>query len=183
VLGAEAALEMLTGRIENAGLGVFLTGPNGSSRRFVHTGRNAGFDAELVAYKNGRQGAVVMIYRNDNEGFLDEVLESVAREYGWPDFVSTAPQLEHDSVPSAVQAAYAGVYAADGRPDMTVVFEDEKLFARTGEDVWLRMYPASETEFFSIDGAVRWEFTRNQAGAAAEVTVRSAGVETRRRRG
>ncbi len=79
ILRTASAGEILTGRIDNAGFGVFLTGPNGSSRRFTHSGRNAGFDTLLVGYKNGRQGAVVMINRNNNEGFIEEVIESVAR--------------------------------------------------------------------------------------------------------
>jgi CubicO group peptidase (beta-lactamase class C family) len=109
ILKTEGAREMLTGRVDNAGLGLFLTGPNGTSRRFVHSGRNAGFDALLVGYKNGRQGAIVMINRNNNEGFINEVLESIAREYGWPDYVPQAEQLEYEAVPSSIQAAYAGV--------------------------------------------------------------------------
>jgi hypothetical protein len=75
LLKPELAKEMLMGRIDNAGLGFFLSGPNGSSRRFMQSGRNAGFDAMLVAYKTGRQGAVVMINRNNNGGFINEVFE------------------------------------------------------------------------------------------------------------
>ena len=104
------------GRIDNAGLGFFLTGPNGSSRRFTHSGRNAGFDSLLVANKNGRQGAVVMINRNNNGGFIREVLESVAREYKWPDYIPAAPQQEYEAVPVSVQASYAGVYERGSGP-------------------------------------------------------------------
>src|ERR1051325_6618908 len=35
-LEPQRAREILTGRVDNAGLGFFLTGPNGSSRRFMH---------------------------------------------------------------------------------------------------------------------------------------------------
>ncbi len=181
-LKTEMAREMLTARIDNAGLGAFLTGPNGSSRRFMHTGRNAGFDATLVAYKNGRQGAVVMINRNNNEGFITEVIESIAREYGWPDYVSAATQLEYEAVPSSIQASYAGVYETAGRPPLTVVFEDEKLFGRVGEDAWFRLYPASKTEFFATSDAARWTFVRDSDDKTVEVIARSGAIELRRRR-
>jgi len=125
---------MLTGHQENAGLGVFLDRPNGASRRFLHSGRNVGFDARLVGYKNRRQGAMIMINRNDNGNFVDEVVESVAREYNWPDYVASGPQLEYRAVPASVQASYADVHEAGDRPSLTVVFEDDKLFARSGED-------------------------------------------------
>jgi CubicO group peptidase (beta-lactamase class C family) len=181
VLKAQAAREMLTGRRDNAGLGFFLTGPNGASRRFTHSGRNAGFDARLVGYKNGRQGAVVMINRNNNEGFIDEVLESVARAYGWPDFVPSAPQREYEAIPSSVQSSYAGVYEAGDRPVLTVIFEDGKLFGRSGHAAWLRLYPASATEFFERDSATRWTFLKGADGVM-EVVARSGGIEIRRRR-
>jgi CubicO group peptidase (beta-lactamase class C family) len=177
-----SAREILTARVENAGLGFFLAGPNGASRRFIHSGRNVGFDAMLVGYKNGRQGAVVMINRNNNERFIDEVLESVAREYNWPDYITRASQLEYEPVAPAIQSTYAGTYEAAGRPSLIVVFEDEKLFARSGEDPWFRLYPASENEFVAIDDQARWTFEKGPDGTVSQVVVRSGGNELRRRR-
>jgi CubicO group peptidase (beta-lactamase class C family) len=182
VLKSESAREMLTARIDNAGLGVFLTGPNGSSRRFTHSGRNAGFDAWLVAYKKGSQGAIVMINRNNNEGFIDEVLESVAREYGWTDYVSPAPQATYVDVSAAIQKSYAGVYEAEGRPALTVVFENDRLFARAADGVWFRLYPSSAAEFFAIDDGTRWAFIKSAAGEVTGVVARTGDVELRRRR-
>jgi CubicO group peptidase (beta-lactamase class C family) len=182
ILKPEWAREMLTGRVDNAGLGFFLSGPNGSSRRFMHSGRNAGFDAFLVAYKNGRQGAVVMINRNNNGGFMNEVLESVAREYRWPDYLSPAPQQEYEPVPASIQASYAGAYDAPDRPRLTVIFEDEKLFARAGDDPWFRMYPSSASEFFAVDDDTRWMFVKTPGGRIQEVIARTGNNEVRRRR-
>jgi CubicO group peptidase (beta-lactamase class C family) len=182
LLTQASAREMLTARVDNAGFGVFLTGPNGASRRFIHSGRNAGFDAMLVGYKKGRQGAVVMINRNNNEGFIEEVLESVAREYKWPDYITWTSQLEYEPVPAAIQATYAGTYEAAGRPSLIVVFEDKKLFARSGEDPWFRLYPVSENGFVAIDNEARWTFASGPDGRVSEVVVRLGGNELRRRR-
>jgi CubicO group peptidase (beta-lactamase class C family) len=182
LLSSASAREILTARVENAGLGVFLAGPNGASRRFIHSGRNPGFDAMLVGYKNGRQGAVVMINRNNNERFIDEVLESVAREYKWPDYITWESQLVYEPVSPQIQSTYAGTYEASGRSSLIVVFEDEKLFARSGEDAWFRLYPASENEFFAIDDQARWTFERGSDGTVSQVVVRSGGNELRRRR-
>ncbi len=181
-LQPEWAREMVTGHIGNAGLGFFLTGPNGPSRRLIHSGRNAGFDALLVAYKNGRQGAVVMINRNNNGGFISEVLESVAREYRWPDYIPAAPQQEYEAVPASVQRSCAGVYEAPGHPRLTVIFEEDKLFARTGEDPWFRIYPASESEFFATGNSTRWTFVKSPDGRVRQVVARSGNSELRRRR-
>jgi CubicO group peptidase (beta-lactamase class C family) len=182
ILTPASAREMLTARVGNAGLGIFLAGPNGTSRRFLHTGRNAGFDALLVGYKNGRQGAVVMINRNNNERFIDEVVESIAREYGWPDYGAPAAQREYEVVAPEVQSTYAGTYDAAGHPVLVVVFEDQKLFARSGDDAWFRLYPASASEFFAIDDDARWTFVRGAGGAVTELVVKSSKSELRRRR-
>jgi CubicO group peptidase (beta-lactamase class C family) len=176
VMQTAEAREMLTARIDNAGLGVFLAGPNGPSRRFIHTGRNAGYDAQIVGYKNGRQGAVVLINRNNNEGLVDEVLESIAREYQWPDFVPATPQAEYRVVSEAVQSSYAGTYEAEGRSSSVVVFEEGKLFVRTGDDVWTRLYPSSETAFFAARNATQWQFVNG------EMVTRTGSTEVRRRR-
>jgi CubicO group peptidase (beta-lactamase class C family) len=182
ILQSEMAREMLTGRVDNVGLGVFLTGPNGASRRFIHTGRNAGFDAVLLAYKNGRQGAVVMINRNNNGGFLNEVLESIAREYAWPDYLPQSAQRELETVPSSIQASYAGVYEAAGQPALNIVFENDKLFGRSGENPWFRLYPESATQFFATDNSTRWTFVKGPDGKIGEVIARSGENELRLRR-
>jgi CubicO group peptidase (beta-lactamase class C family) len=182
VLKPEWAREMLTGHIDNAGLGFFLAGPNGSSRRFIHSGRNAGYDALLIGYKNGRQGAVVMLDRNNNGGFINEVLESVAREYRWPDYTSPARQQEYVPVPASIQSSYAGVYVAPDRPHLTVIFEEEKLFARSGDNPWFRMYPSSASEFFAVDNDTRWTFVKTPGGGIQEVISRTGKNEVHRRR-
>ena len=181
-LKTEMAQEMLTGRIDNAGLGVFLAGPNGSSRRFTHSGRNAGFDSRIVAYKNGGQGAVIMINRNNNEAFIDEVLESVAREYGWPDYLSSAPQSVYAEVTASIQASYAGEYQAAGRPALTIVLENEKLFARPAGGTWFRLYPSSATDFFATENETRWTFVKGAEGKVTEVLSRTGNREVRRQR-
>jgi len=123
-----------------------------------------------------------MINRNNNGGFINEVLESVAREYGWPDYISPTPQKEYEAVPVSVQASYAGVYEAPDRPRLTIVFEDNKLFARAGDDVWFRIYPASPSEFFATENPTRWTFVKGPDGRVREVVTRSGNSEIHRRR-
>ena len=85
-------------------------------------------------------------------------------------------------MPSSVQAAYAGDYEAAGRPPMKVVLEEEKLFARSGEESWFRLYPSSATEFFAAGNATRWTFVGAADGTIAEVVARSNDAEVHRRR-
>jgi hypothetical protein len=74
------------------------------------------------------------------------------------------------------------VYEAADRPRLTVIFEDDKLFARAGDDPWFRIYPASASEFFATENATRWTFVKGQDGQVQEVITRSGNNEVHRRR-
>jgi hypothetical protein len=95
---------------------------------------------------------------------------------------TAAEQQQHETVPVSAQASYAGIYGAPNQPNLTVVFEDSKLFARIGDDVWFRFYPASEWELFAIENASRWIFVKGPDGRVREVVARSGNAEIRRRR-
>ena len=84
VISRKMTKQMLTVQSEYDGLGVFLQG-EGDRLRFMHAGRDEGFDAEMIGYAQTGQGAVVMINANNDSGCLRRVMEAVAHEYQWPD--------------------------------------------------------------------------------------------------
>jgi CubicO group peptidase (beta-lactamase class C family) len=85
VISQAMTRQMLTTQVENDGLGLFLEG-SGRSRRFTHSGRNVGFDSDLVAYAGTGQGAAVMINTN-NSAAISRIEEAIAREYHWRDYI------------------------------------------------------------------------------------------------
>jgi len=85
VISQSMSRQMLTDQGESDGLGVFLQG-TGEALRFVHNGRDEGFDAVMMAYASRGQGAVILINANDDTGALARVLEAIAHEYHWRDF-------------------------------------------------------------------------------------------------
>jgi CubicO group peptidase (beta-lactamase class C family) len=85
VLSAEMIRSMLTPVKDGYGLGVGIQTTNGKTS-FSHLGGNEGYRCIYFAYENG-EGAVIMT-NSDNGGALDtELMGSIAREYGWPDYV------------------------------------------------------------------------------------------------
>jgi CubicO group peptidase (beta-lactamase class C family) len=100
VISQKMTREMLTNVLGDDGLGVFLQG-KGKTRRFEHGGRDEGFDAQMTAYTETGQGAVVMINANDNSGTLQRVIEAIAKQYQWPEYpirpeYSAIPDKEPD---------------------------------------------------------------------------------------
>jgi CubicO group peptidase (beta-lactamase class C family) len=71
--------------IRNQGLGFRLEG-EGRSARFSHHGGNTGYRCFLVAYNHLGQGAIVMTNSDNGAELVQEVVRTIAREYGWPDY-------------------------------------------------------------------------------------------------
>ena len=71
--------------IRNQGLGFRLEG-KGRSARFSHHGGNEGYRRFLVAYSDLGQGAVVMTNSDNGFELVQEIIRSIAKEYGWVDY-------------------------------------------------------------------------------------------------
>ena len=72
-------------QITNQGIGFRLEGV-GPSTRFSHHGGNDGYRAFIVAYVNSGEGAIVMTNSDNGAELIQEIVRSIAKEYGWPDY-------------------------------------------------------------------------------------------------
>jgi CubicO group peptidase (beta-lactamase class C family) len=81
--------EMLRPGLAGRGLGPVLSG-TGSAQRFGHDGGQGGFEATFTAYLHDGRGAVVMANSEYSFMLILEVLDSIRRTYGWPEFGETA---------------------------------------------------------------------------------------------
>jgi CubicO group peptidase (beta-lactamase class C family) len=172
VIAPEMTRQMLTRQIDNAGLGLGLDG-EGRSGRFSHDGRDAGFDAMLVASTEGGQGAVVMTNANIDGDLLGEVLRSIAYEYRWPDYLPKERELAR--VDPQVCQEYAGEYAFAGSRVLRVTADGDRLFGQfTDETVKYELLPDSATRFFSESGP-SFTFVRNGEGHVVAARFRMGG--------
>jgi CubicO group peptidase (beta-lactamase class C family) len=85
VLSREMTNQMLTRQIDGAGLGLMLGGTD-EAPRFSHGGADEGFQAMLLATLNSGKGAVIMANSDNGISLAQEILLSIAAEYGWPDY-------------------------------------------------------------------------------------------------
>ena len=107
VLSKEMTAQMLTPGMGNWGLGVQIGGSK-TDPYFTHGGVNEGFESDFAAYEKGGEGAVVMTNAQGGEQLAEEVMRSIAAEYGWPDFkpvVRTAVKVD-----PKILAEYVGTY-------------------------------------------------------------------------
>jgi CubicO group peptidase (beta-lactamase class C family) len=139
------ARQMLTPGMEDWGLGPVV---QGDGARFGHGGSNEGFRAQFTAFIEEGAGVAVMT-NSDNGGRLaQEVILTVAREYGWPGIepeMKDIVTLEPDQY-----RAVEGRYALDEVGEVELTFTDGRLLAHLPtDDPPLELLPESATEFFA----------------------------------
>jgi CubicO group peptidase (beta-lactamase class C family) len=79
ILSPAGVREMLTPQAAKYGLGPTILG-QGQTLQFIHSGRNAGFDAVLMGGAANGKGVVVMVNANADPKVLNSILKAVTQE-------------------------------------------------------------------------------------------------------
>jgi CubicO group peptidase (beta-lactamase class C family) len=177
VLSAEMTNQMLTMVKADYGLGIGLQG-EGKTFAFSHGGSNEGFRCFLFAYAETGQGAVIMTNGDNGAPLTSEILRSIAREYGWPNY--TVKERVVAEVGPKVYASYAGRYETRAG-SVTVIAENGRLFIQAppfGPDR-VELYPESETKYFITIDDVLFTFIKDEKGQVTEMLVEPRGQTIR----
>ena len=177
---ADLTARMLTGSTRSEALGFSAWG-EGTSAVFSHGGANNGFRAMLYAYAHTGRAAVVMANGDGGDALLIEILRSIAREYGWPDYRPTEKTAVPLDEANAVQ--YAGRYEVEGAP-IVISRQGQQLFLQTPDlgPTPLTLYPSDERSFFVLEGDIDVMFARDGQGRVTSLEVHALGATVRARR-
>jgi hypothetical protein len=173
VLSAAMVDEMLTpGAHGGHGLGpeIFREGTV-----FGHGGSNVGFRCTFRARVDGGEGIVIMTNANSGGQLAEELLLTVAREYGWDlrPRVMTPIDLDAEQL-----GEYVGSYVADEPWRVRVERTDRGLIGHLSwSDEPEEIVPDGKDHFFARSDGSGVEFVREQG---AVVAVRVQGFEFRR---
>jgi CubicO group peptidase (beta-lactamase class C family) len=172
VLSKDMTQQMLTPGKGDYGLGVQIGG-SPSDPYFSHGGVNEGFENLFVAYRNHGDGAVVMTNAQGGLAVANDVMRSIAIEYGWRDF---RPVVRAEvKVNRATLARYVGKYQLAPEFSMTVTLEGDQLTTQlTGQDT-VPIFPESQTEFFTKVVAADIEFLSNSQGQVTAMVLHQNG--------
>ncbi len=180
-LNAQTVKQMFTAQVGNWGLGFSVEGEAGGGR-FSHGGSTLEFNSYLVAYNNSGQGAVVMANSLRGERTIDELLRSIAKEYGWSDFQPKERTIA--AVNPKIYETYFGQYELEISSNfiVTISAKDGKLMMTikqpTGESS-AELLPESETKFFRRDVDFEMTFVKNNEGQTTGLIIRQEGAEYR----
>ncbi len=174
VLSADMTRQMLTPGIGHWGLGLEIGGSD-ANPYFSHGGANEGFRNIFLAYEKSGDGAVVMT-SGDAGGLLgDEVMHSIAVEYGWPDYrpvVHAAVQVD-----PKILAQDVGSYELQKGFDLVVTLENGRLMTQATGQGKIPIYPESETKFFPTAMPAEIEFFKDEQGKVAYLILHQNGHE------
>jgi CubicO group peptidase (beta-lactamase class C family) len=167
LLSQELAREMLTpqiaatprlGGLNHLGLGVFL---DESGARYGHSGGNAGFGCHLLAYRDTRQGAVVMTNGDCGMWVVLRAFAAIAASYGWDGYPEEA---EPPGLPTTGQLEeLAGAYRLNGGARFTLTTWGRGLGVEFAGQEPLQFQALSEQRFAA-------------AGVDAQLEVRGGGL-------
>jgi CubicO group peptidase (beta-lactamase class C family) len=169
VLSTDSARMMLTPVKGDWGLGLEVGG-SGADRYFYHDRANAGYRATLVGYAASGDGAVVLT--NGDQGYQlgQEIVRSIAAEYGWADF-HPVPRSAVRADPA--QKRYAGTFAIDGMGTFDIRAVAGGLVAAIHSGVTEPLLASSNHSFFVTSQDLQIDFDDGsgdrgtlQAGAA-----------------
>jgi CubicO group peptidase (beta-lactamase class C family) len=171
ILSKSMTTQMLSKQFQNWGLGPSVSLFD-QTIEFSHGGSDEGFEAYWVGFSDGR-GAAVMTNGDRGSELAMEVLRSLSREYGWPDFQPKERVVA--TVNPKIYESYVGDYEFKINPTLTVMLtvstEGGKLLVQQNGGAKREWLPSSETDYFSLASGNTFHFSRDEQGRVTELTV------------
>ncbi|MBA3814266.1 MAG: hypothetical protein H0X26_07230 [Alphaproteobacteria bacterium] len=160
ILNLSLVKEMITPQIENAGLGVYVSG-KGKDLRFMHSGQNIGFLSQFDAYPFLGQGMVIMVNDDTSRGLIDEIERSIADVYKMPGFEPIKKKIS--PIDPSLYKNFTGVFKTEGQ-EIEIKLVNNKLFFHNKLEPTLKfeLYPEKENTFFVKENGLIFNFTGPQ---------------------
>ena len=161
LLNTEFIREMVAKQIKiddkNAsGLGLFLEN-EGTDLVFQHNGQDEGFITSLYAFANRDQGVVIMINNDTAWGLMQEITNSIADVYEWPNFSQI--EKKQVAVDSELFNIFSGSYHQEDA-EVDVLKQGDRLFIdlKNGFGHLIELHSESDYTYFMQEANVVIKF-------------------------
>jgi CubicO group peptidase (beta-lactamase class C family) len=179
VLSKQMTQQRLTPYIDSsAAMGVFIS-KKGDEKYFGHNGADEGFlSAYTGSFENGN-GVVVMV-NSDNGRILDEVINSVAKVYGWKNYYKPVVKKIVD-VPDSLLESYTGNYILDA-DSINISKKGKQVSITINRNETFNLYFSSSDEFFTTEIPLEFKFEKDVPGRVTGFYFKQGGQEVRVRK-
>ena len=155
-------------------LGVFIE-EHDSTKYFTHSGANEGFRSNYFGSLTGGNGVIVMV-NSDNGEIMNEVINSVAKVYGFKGLYHSRT-LTHATVADSVLQNYTGEYQLTPNFTLTFTREGNHLYGQGTGQPKLEYFPESQSRFYIRAGAIiEAEFIRDGNGRVEKMILYQNGA-------
>lgn len=168
VLDSTTAWSMVTPVKGQAGLGFFMQHLDGAAY-FGHNGADEGFQALLVASRDGGYGAVVMANSDNGAALAEEIVRAIAREYAWEDYLSDS--VTPVAMTEEELAGYTGRFGLGPNQVGVLSVRGDSLWLHLTLDETARMIPLGDDLFLYESRGWTVRIHRDENG-------RATGIET-----
>lgn len=140
-----------------SGLGLFIEN-EGMNLTFEHQGLDEGFITSLYAFANMDKGAVIMINNDTAWGLMQEITNSIADVYGWPNFMPK--EKKKAIVDPGLFNTFAGSYYHEDE-EIELINEGDRLFIdlKNGFGRLIELHPESDYIYFMQEADVQIKFS------------------------
>lgn len=178
VLSQPAVIQMLTPGLGNYGLGLIVRS-SPPHRRFGHDGVNAGFISSMIAGETG-DGAIVMTNGDQGDVLVAEIMQSIAAEYQWPDWVRKERKLA--TIDPRLLDRFTGNYRLNPTTVLHISNEGGNLFSQATGQAKFQLFPQSDRDFFTTAFDSVFTFDTDGSTDAQRLTIHQDGQDYRARR-
>jgi hypothetical protein len=156
LLSKEMASRMTTRVKDDAGLGLFL-GRHQARTSFGHDGADEGFQALLIADREGGFGAAVMVNSDNGINLAVEILRGIETEYEWGYLPSP---VEVVKLPPADLDSLSGRYEINGDDVLPLSVAGGRLLGRAGTPQEFELHAVNRDRFVRKDREIVYEIER-----------------------
>ncbi len=153
-LSKESAERMVTTFIGNYGLG-FSIEKRRETVYFGHGGADEGFQALLLATRDGSRGAAITVNSDNGIALASEIMRGLARKYAWPGYLPNpieVMQLDPERI-----STVSGRYQTNGDEAFTLEARGNLLFGKPAVGDEYQLFPIAQNLFVRKDRETRYQ--------------------------
>lgn len=164
---------------KNAALGVFIDDYNGI-KYFEHGGVDEGFISQYYGSLEDGNGVVVMVNTANGGSLIPEIINSVAKVYGFKG-LNHSRTVKNVIVADTVLQNYTGQYELTPQLIVTITKEGGQLFGQATGQGKVAIFPESQNKFYlkAIDAEV--EFVKDDKGKVTKMVLYQNGTHEAKR--
>jgi CubicO group peptidase (beta-lactamase class C family) len=164
---------------KNAALGVFIDDYDGI-KYFEHGGVDEGFISQYYGSLEDGNGVVVMVNTANGGSLIPEIINSVAKVYGFKG-LNHSKIVKNVTVADTVLQSYTGQYQLAPKTIITITREGNQLYGQPTGETKLAMFPEAQNKFYLKAVEVEVEFIKDNKGEVTKLVVYQNGIHEAKR--